>query len=205
VIAPMLEKVKGLSEARIAKKIYGLTVGEAAEIISRAFGLKDYEVARLIYDMKKKGLIILVDPNPPNNFIFYLFSHRSAWFWCVFVVVILTLLTIFVFPQTAPFIYLRYVLGSVYVLFVPGYVFIEALYPRGDELSQLERFALSIGLSLAIVPLVGLVLNYTPWGIRLEPICVALTALIYCLLLIGAYRKYGYYMLSAVVMNYEQD
>jgi len=35
--------------------------------------------------------------------------------------------------------------------------------------------ALSFGLSIAIVPLIGLGLNYTPWGIRLTPILVSLT------------------------------
>ncbi|MEM1540867.1 MAG: DUF1616 domain-containing protein, partial [Candidatus Bathyarchaeia archaeon] len=37
--------------------------------------------------------------------------------------------------------------------------------------------ALSIGLSLVIVPIVGLLLNYTPWGIRLTPITMSLLAL----------------------------
>ncbi|MEM2179169.1 MAG: DUF1616 domain-containing protein, partial [Candidatus Methanomethylicaceae archaeon] len=81
-------------------------------------------------------------------------------------------------------------LGSLFVLFLPGYSLIEALYPREEELSPLERLALSIGLSLAIVPLVGLILNYTPWGIRLDPIITALSFLTLGLLLISSYRKY---------------
>src|SRR4030042_1168050 len=46
--------------------------------------------------------------------------------------------------------------GAVYVLYVPGYTLIEALYPKRNELERLERFALGVGLSLAVVPLVGL-------------------------------------------------
>ncbi|MHB8987039.1 MAG: DUF1616 domain-containing protein [Eubacteriales bacterium] len=38
----------------------------------------------------------------------------------------------------------------------------------------IERVALSFGLSIAVVPLVGLILNYTPWGIRLAPILASL-------------------------------
>jgi uncharacterized membrane protein len=56
------------------------------------------------------------------------------------------------------------------VLFFPGYVFITALFPEKKELDNLERLALSLGLSIAIVPLIGLLLNYTPWGIRLIPL-----------------------------------
>ncbi|HPC28222.1 MAG TPA: DUF1616 domain-containing protein, partial [Candidatus Methanomethylicus sp.] len=57
--------------------------------------------------------------------------------------------------------------------------------------------ALSIGLSLALVPLTGLVLNYTPWGIRLDPIVVSLSLLTVGLALGAAVRKLGYLRLSA--------
>jgi len=70
---------------------------------------------------------------------------------------------------------IRVVLGLPFVLFFPGYALIAALYPRKDDLDGIERLALSLGLSLAVVPLIGLVLNYTPWGIRLTPILVGLT------------------------------
>jgi uncharacterized membrane protein len=32
-------------------------------------------------------------------------------------------------------------------------------------------------MSLALTPIVGLILNYTPWGIRLTPIVLSLLAL----------------------------
>jgi uncharacterized membrane protein/LysM repeat protein len=47
---------------------------------------------------------------------------------------------------------------------------VAALYPRKEDLDPIERAALSSGLSIAIVPLIGLALNYSPWGIRLNPI-----------------------------------
>jgi uncharacterized membrane protein len=82
---------------------------------------------------------------------------------------------IYLAPTTYPIVAVRWILGSIFVLFIPGFVSIEALFPKGRELDGIERFALSIGLSLAIVPLIGLVLNYTPWGIRLDPIVASLT------------------------------
>jgi uncharacterized membrane protein len=108
---------------------------------------------------------------------------------------------------------LRFLLGLPFVLFVPGYAFIAALFPEAgtaptdgrdterdesaDEgtsaesaptekaaiagtgslvdrgIDGIERVALSFGLSIATVPLLGLVLNFTPWGIRLVPIMIA--------------------------------
>ena len=68
----------------------------------------------------------------------------------------------------------RIPLGLVMVLFVPGYTLIAALFPRMGDLEGIERTALSFGLSIAVVPLIGLGLNYTPWGIRLTPVVISL-------------------------------
>jgi len=88
--------------------------------------------------------------------------------------VILALATL-VFTLT-PLNYLpvRIPLGLVMVLFVPGYTLIAALFPKIGDLEGIERIALSFGLSIAVVPLIGLALNYTPWGIRLVPVVISL-------------------------------
>ncbi|AGL01019.1 DUF1616 domain-containing protein [Desulfoscipio gibsoniae] len=75
----------------------------------------------------------------------------------------------------------RVALGLPFVLFFPGYTLIAALFPARDDIDDIERVALSFGLSIAIVPLLGLILNYTPWGIRLYP--VLLTLLVFTILL----------------------
>jgi len=89
-----------------------------------------------------------------------------------------------------------YFLGTLYVLFLPGYVIVEALYPRERDLKPLERVALSIGLSLAVVPLVGLVLNYTPWGIRLWPVVISLATLTIGVAVVAVKRKFDTLKLS---------
>ncbi|HWQ18467.1 MAG TPA: DUF1616 domain-containing protein, partial [Methanotrichaceae archaeon] len=68
----------------------------------------------------------------------------------------------------------RIPLGLAVVLFLPGYALIAALFPRRDDLGSVERVALSFGLSISVVPLIGLGLNYTPWGIRLVPVVISL-------------------------------
>jgi len=67
-------------------------------------------------------------------------------------------------------------LASVFVLFLPGYSFIKALFPV-KEIDNVERIALSIGMSLAIVAINALILNYTPWGISTIPITLSLLGL----------------------------
>ncbi len=96
---------------------------------------------------------------------------------------------------------LRPMLALPLVLFVPGYLFVAALFPEAgpplddgetpdatddgaaaartdDGIDGIERVALSFGTSIAIVPLIGLVLNFTPFGIRLVPILISL--LLFC-------------------------
>ncbi|AEB12395.1 protein of unknown function DUF1616 [Marinithermus hydrothermalis DSM 14884] len=79
------------------------------------------------------------------------------------------------FPEAySPF---RVIVGGALVLFVPGYVLMVALFPRHHDLNGAERLAVSLGLSAALVPMAGLILNYTPAGIRLESLTMALSLL----------------------------
>jgi uncharacterized membrane protein len=82
----------------------------------------------------------------------------------------------------------RIILGLPLVLFLPGYALIAALFIRKDDLDGIERIALSFGLSIAITPLLGLGLNYTPFGIRLTPILIVLSVFTIALA-IGAYVR----------------
>ena len=84
---------------------------------------------------------------------------------------------------------LRIILGLPFVLFLPGYTLIAALFPRRNALGSIERVALSFGLSVAVVPLIGLILNYTPWGIRLYPVFLSLTIFILATSLIAWHRR----------------
>lgn len=84
---------------------------------------------------------------------------------------------------------LRPVFGVLFILVVPGYALTAALFPRSDDLEWIERIALTLGVSIAIVPLVGLLLNYTPFGIRLTPIIVALTLFTCLMMLIAVFRR----------------
>ena len=84
---------------------------------------------------------------------------------------------------------LRIALGLVFILFSPGYTLIAALFPRKSDIGGIERVALSFGLSIAVVPLIGLVLNYTPWGIRLYPILISVLVFIVAMALVAWYRR----------------
>jgi uncharacterized membrane protein len=127
------------------------------------------------------------------------------------VVLVVFLTNLFVLAPVLRETPLRVIFGLPFVLFVPGYAFVTALFPEAGAtpagesapaeaaptaepgesttdpsettestatrsgIDGLERVALSFGVSIAVVPLLGLVLNFTPWGIRLVPIVVVLS------------------------------
>jgi uncharacterized membrane protein len=90
------------------------------------------------------------------------------------ILVILLIAIIIVIPSFV----LRIILGLPFLLFFPGYSLILALFPGRDQLGGIERVALSFGLSIATVPLIGLVLNYSPWGITLVSTLYSITGFI---------------------------
>lgn len=139
------------------------------------------------------------------------------------IVVATLLLNVAVFVPLVRDTPLRVPVGLVFVLLIPGYVFVAALFPEnspsppstetgslefenetrlestdGDTGSQepregidgIERLVLSFGLSVALVPLIGLALNFTPWGIRLVPIVLSLSAFTLATTAIAAVRRW---------------
>lgn len=83
---------------------------------------------------------------------------------------------------------IRIILGLPAVLFIPGYVLVAVLYPKRDELENIERMTLSLGLSIVIIPLLGLLLNFT-FGLGIFPMLI--TLYIYTVILTSgaAYRR----------------
>lgn len=112
--------------------------------------------------------------------------------WAVVAAVVLTgLVVLLPVVRESP---LRVVVGLAFVLFAPGYALVAALFPeRGDDddggIDGLERAVLSFGASIAVVPLVGLVVNFTPWGITLAPVVVSLAALTLALTVLAGVRR----------------
>ena len=162
-----------------------------------ALSLKDPSLTRAdvvdcVWRLDEQEKAELKDLPPATKSLNEYLEHweRNVWLYASLAISLATIVAIYTLPAELPLVAIRWVLGSLFVLFIPGYVTVEALFPKGRELDTIERFALSVGLSLALVPLVGLLLNYTPWGIRLNPIVVSLTLLTVGLAMVALARKY---------------
>lgn len=91
---------------------------------------------------------------------------------------LLAVITIFAVIFLSPG-FLRAVLVVPYLLFFPGYALMSAIFVREEEITGVERVALSVGLSFVIVVLMGVILNYTVWGIRMEPVVYTVTGFVF--------------------------
>jgi uncharacterized membrane protein len=157
------------------------------QLMQQKHGITPETTTQLILELEndvKLHFKKLEDPTP-SSATEYIFSKKALWYWGIIVLSIATMISVFTIPETVyPIAYLRNALGIIFVLFLPGYAFIKALFPTtvpiktsSENLDNIERIALSLGMSLALVPIIGLILNYTPWGIRLTPITLSLLAL----------------------------
>ncbi len=109
---------------------------------------------------------------------------------------------------------LRVVLGIVFVLFVPGYAVVSALFPereRSDRenpsperttddtfdgertwwagIDGIDRISLSVALSVTIVPVIGYAMNFTPWGIQFGPTIAVVSLVTIAITIVAAHRR----------------
>jgi len=187
-----IDPTKQLVEETIQAK-HPKTVAELFQILREDHPTVTKEkVVDIVKKLKEDGEIELELPPPrTENYLQYLrVRPQNTWFFLVTTASIATLAAVYVIPNTYPMVMFRWVVGSIFILFLPGYATIQALFPDRKELDGIERFALSIGLSIAITPLIGLLLNYTPWGIRLDPIMTSLSLFTLSVAAAATYRKY---------------
>jgi len=172
---------------QIVKEKKPENVKQLIKLVKEKFPLPDQKILnRISYLQEKEKIRLKPHQNPPpKKLTTYLHSNQAYWYWTTIILTSTTALLVFTIPENAfPLVYARYILGSIFVLWLPGYTFIKALFPTkvpiqtsSKDLDSIERVALSIGMSIALVPIVGLLLNYTPLGIRLTPITISLLAL----------------------------
>lgn len=89
------------------------------------------------------------------------------------------------------FLLLRVPLGLAGVLLAPGYALTAAVFAGHDDIDLPARAALSFGLSAALIPLLALLLDALPWGIRPQPIAIGLAIWIVCCSGVALWRRGG--------------
>lgn len=167
----------------------GTELGELVQEICSQNGKRKNDVAEAVYKIVQEGKGKLIDPSPPLTYVRYLFSHYSSWFWFIVGIIGALISSIFLLPSSYPFIYIRYVTGTVFIFFIPGYALVEAFFNK-REIERHELIAISMGLSLSITPLLVLALNYTSVGLDLKNTLTILSAITVLISIFGVHRKF---------------
>lgn len=164
---------------QIVENKHPKTVKQLVELVHQKHPLPQKEIMEHILDLQNQGRLTFKEDKTliPTTLKSYISSSHSHWYWVTVTLALSTTVSVFTIPESAyPIVYARYLLGSIFILFLPGYSLIKALFPT-RELDNIERVVLSIVMSITIVPITALLLNYTPWGIRTTPVTLSLLAL----------------------------
>jgi len=167
------------------------SVEQLLKLLYQEHSIAKNEIMDCIMLLQKQGKLMFVDRSvPPLTSKNWFFSSETAWFCVITILAIASaavLLT--VNGQTSSIYYVRPLLVSVFVLYIPGYSLTKALFIK-KELGSIERTALSILMSISLVLAIAFIFNYTPWGIRLVPLTLSLLAVTLISSIVALIRDY---------------
>jgi uncharacterized membrane protein len=179
---------------RVVKTKNPKTVAELVKILNQERTNSQQEIITRILKLQKQGKL-----NFQKNKIVtsktlwaYLTSSNSHWYWVTIILTITATITVILMPENIyPLLYLRYALGSLLVLLFPGYTIIKLLFST-KELETITRIGLSVAISIPLVPIIGLLLNYTPLGISTTIVSLVILIVITIIATAAIIREYQY-------------
>jgi uncharacterized membrane protein len=113
----------------------------------------------------------------------------ALWLEIIVLYTVLTMITVYFVSGDSPLFVIRYVLGFVFVAFLPGYCLVNILFIGVNRIDPVENVVLSVALSFGITGLAGLFLGLSPIGINFTSITVSLSAIVLGLAAVAFVRK----------------
>jgi hypothetical protein len=163
------------------------TTRQLIKLIQRKMPISLEQTTSLLIQLEKENKLQFaqISPQISKTLLDFILSKPALWYLFTITLSLVTTAVVFIIPENAyPTAYIRLALGLLFVLFLPGYSFIRMLYQskvpkknRGADLNNIERVVLSLVMSLALVPLVVLLFNFSPLGVRLTTLTLSLLGL----------------------------
>jgi len=166
------------------------TVEQLAQLVQKKFAIPKEEAVKHIMSLNASGKLNFKEYSPPATPKAYPFSLKARLYWIIMVLNVTAIASVFIIPENAfPIVYVRYLFGSIFAFFLPGFCLIKALFPQ-KELDPIERAILSVGISISIVPLVSYLLNLTYWGINIVNLTLSLAVLTVTFTAVAFWREH---------------
>jgi len=170
------------------------SVEQLVELARKKFGISEEKTMEYIINLSNRKMLTFRRSFYPSSMRNYLFSRKATWFWAVTTFAFLSLVTTFMIPENYfPQVYIRYFFGSIFLLWLPGFCLMKALF-LGRELDYVEMIVLSIGTSLALVPLTAFLLNFTHWGITAVTLSASIFPMVLFFATVGIIREIRAYL-----------
>ena len=195
MVQPEVEDDQSLRHELVKRKIAEIihsrphrTIREITnELKSTDKSISLVEVQEAFRSLQQDGIVRLYDPIELHSFGKYL-RHRTS-FWIVCLIMAATLALVYFAPSDKLWVAVRIFLGTVFVILVPGYALVNLLLGR-TKINYLERLVLSIAASLAVISIIGLVLNSGPLGLELNVIVLSITCFSLIFMILASYRSF---------------
>jgi uncharacterized membrane protein len=176
------------------------TVQELMDFVQEKGQWSNKEIIANIMKLQAESKIRLNGSSLPVSLrlVVFLGTNQALWYWAtVAIAVISMVLAVFIREGFYPWVYLKIVFGLIFVLWLPGYTFLKVLFPvnksinvLSTSLSNVEQIALSVIVSIALLALIGLILNFSPWGLNLTSIVLSLFTFSLVFATAGVVREY---------------
>lgn len=161
-------------------------VRSLVESLTTNSDLTQEKILPVIREMEQKKNLLLQEPifepiDPPKKLKDYFFARNYFAYesWITLTTIMLVLTLVLVDVRSGFFFYVRYIVVCFFMLILSGWALTSAMFPElDDNLRFLERVATAIGLSIVVLVLDGLFLNYT---FRFNPLSIAISLSIFIL------------------------
>jgi uncharacterized membrane protein len=158
-----------------------LSRGDLIQILQDE-GFNNTDVAIVLNQLEKENKVHVIKAQPKFNQ--FIKSPRELWFLIIFLITTINIISWYLIPEEeSNFLWIRYIIGTLFIFIVPG-ASVAYFLKLDKTIGSLEKFIIIVIMSIAIAPAVGLVLNFTPWGV--DPIVLLVVLSLFSYLLSGA-------------------
>jgi hypothetical protein len=157
------------------------------------------EIQSAVKKLESEKKITLLGPGTKGHFFDYIMrSYNGLPLWLTAAATSLIMALVFLLPNTEPWSYMRMITGAVFVLFIPGNALVQLLFAHRN-IEQTEQMVLSVGLSIAIISIIGLMLKYILFALTVELAVISIGMLSITL---SAVANYSHFLSSKRANDY---
>ena len=166
-------------------------VVELEHTYNESFSIEEIQNAVKKLESEKK--ITLLEPGIKGNFFHYVMrSYNGLSLWLTTAATCLIMTLVFLLPNVEPWSYMRMISGAAFVLFTPGNALVQLLFAHRN-MEQTEQMVLSVGLSIALISIIGLILEYILSALTVESAVISIGMLS---ITISAVANYSHFLSS---------